>query len=349
VDVLALSPGPGRFLYNWIYLFLVRRAGWLWKFGYAFLDLRVVYAVLRPLRLGWNLWMARGFVASVKTRPPDIVLVTHFLPADVLAAGRRAGWLKAPLVVVVTDLYPHRFWSVEGADAVVVSVEEGERALRQRHPGLRQVVVAGIPVDPAFGRAVDAAASRQALGLLPDRFTVLVTSGGTTVGQFEAVVAAVAGLDAVLPGKAQLLVVCGQDQPAASRLKAQAAGWTMPVPIYGFVENMSDLMAASDLIVCKAGGLTVSEALDRHLPLIVYHVIPGQEQLNAEHTARAGAALIAPRPQEVAEAVHGLLEHPDRLAAMRRAVEVIRRPSAADDVVAKVALPLLSQRFQVSS
>jgi len=341
VDALASSPGRARAFYNGFYLFLVRRLGWLWKFGYGLLDHPAVYPLIRPLRLSWNLWLAGGFIAKIKAQPPDVIIVTHFLPADVLCAGRRAGWLTAPLVVVVTDLYPHRFWTIDGADAVVVSTEETERILRRRRPAPRRVLVGGIPVDPDFGRPLDPAVVRKRLGLDPGRFTVLVTSGGTTVGRFEEMVTALMGLEATLPGRLQLLVVCGEDVAVARRLKQRAAGQAMPVQVFGFIGTMAELMAAGDLIVSKAGGLTVSEALARGLPLILYHIIPGQERLNAEHVQREGAGIIAPGPAQTARAVQELISSPERLAAMRQAVQRIRRPNAADDVVAKAALPLI--------
>lgn len=347
----ALAGAPGRFAagYNAAYLFLVKRAGWLWKFGYAFLDLPPVFALLRPLRTAWNRRVARAFLESLAVHRPDVVLVTHFLPADVLSWARRTGRLTAPLVVVITDLYPHRFWSVDGADAIVVSAEESAQALRRRHARLAPVHVLGIPVDPAFSAPADQAGIRHRLGLSEGRMTALVTSGGTTIGQFDAVVEALAGLERAAPGRLQLLVVCGSDAAAVDRLTRRTQGGPMPVKVFGFVNTMAELMAASDLIVCKAGGLTVSESLASGLPMIIYHVIPGQEQLNAEHAAKAGAAVIATRPQDAAAAVQELAGDAARLGAMRDAVKRIRRPNAAVDVVTKVGIPLVRQREQASA
>ena len=114
--------------------------------------------------------------------------------------------------------------------------------------------------------------------------------------------------------------------------------------VFGFVDYMADLMAASDLIVAKAGGLTVSEALGRGVPLILYHVIPGQERLNAAYVARHGAAVIATQPGAVAEAVLRLVQEPGRLAMMREAVRAISHPDAARAIVSHVAEPLLGHR-----
>jgi processive 1,2-diacylglycerol beta-glucosyltransferase len=114
--------------------------------------------------------------------------------------------------------------------------------------------------------------------------------------------------------------------------------------VFGFVDTMAELMASSDLIVSKAGGLTVSEALGLGVPLVLYHVIPGQERLNADYVVRHGAGLVASGPSEVARAVSDCLEQPQRLAAMARQAKALGRPEAAKEIVDTVLDPLLMRR-----
>src|SRR5207248_8902459 len=59
----------------------------------------------------------------------------------------------------------------------------------------------------------------------------------------------------------------------------------------GFTTEMDKYMAAADLLVGKAGGLTTSEALARALPMALIEPIPGQEERNADHLLEAGAAI----------------------------------------------------------
>ena len=343
LDVLTYAPGRFHAFYAWTYLILVRHMPWVWQVSYGLLDTGWIYALVQPLRRRWNMAITRRFVALLKTQPPDAVVVTHFLPADVCSAGRSAGWLKAPLVVVVTDLHPHRFWISPEADAMVISTPEGALTLQRRGVAKERIRVIGIPVGKAFTRLADRAELRQRFDLQESRRTVLVTSGGTTVGQFERVVALLAALEAELPEALQLLVVCGEDAGARGRLTEFAKRSAMPLRVFGFVDFMADLMAASDLIVAKAGGLTVSEALGRGTPLVLYHIIPGQERLNADYVARHGAAIIALRPADVAAAVRRCVQEPQRLDAMRSAARTIAHPWAADTIAADVVAPLLKE------
>ena len=115
----------------------------------------------------------------------------------------------------------------------------------------------------------------------------------------------------------------------------------MPMRVFGFIDYMADLMAASDIVVSKAGGLTVSESLARGKPLVLYHIIPGQERMNAEYVARHGAAVIAPRPSDVARAVRQFAEHPAQAQALRDAARSLSRPRAAQEIVTRAIVPLL--------
>ena len=308
---------------------------------YRILDTAGVYRLVRPLRRMWNAWAARGFAKHVLARRPDAVVVTHFLPADVCNSLKQAGRLSAPVVVVVTDLHPHRFWLTPRAEAMVAAVPQSADALRACGVDPSRIHVLGIPVGPAFADRPDPATLRRDLGLESGRLTALVTSGGTTVGRFEETVESLMALEAEFPGRLQLIVVCGQDAWARRRLEARAAGARMPVRVHGFIETMAQVMAASDLVVSKAGGLTVSEALASGKPLVVYHIVPGQEELNARYVVEHGAGVIAQRPGEAAAVIAGCLTDPARLERMRDGAQALSRPHAARDIIERVVIPLV--------
>jgi processive 1,2-diacylglycerol beta-glucosyltransferase len=202
-------------------------------------------------------------------------------------------------------------------------------------------MVCGIPIDMDFGHSKDRATLQQQFHLPSRRLTVLVTSGSTTVGHFEEVVSTLLALESRHPGVLELLVVCGNDAHMQQRLTERAHTSAMPLRVFGFVSYMADLMRLSDLIVAKAGGLTISEALALGVPLILYHAIPGQEQMNAQYVVRHGAALMATTPSALTRAVEQCLSEPGRLEALRHAAKHLGRPRAADDVVSRVIQPLL--------
>lgn len=357
-----------RRLYPLTYYSLVRYVGPLWGMGFGLLDHRVVYACVQPLRRVWNCFVGRGVIQRLVRESPDLVVATHFFPADLVSACKRAGRFTPPhretppvstlpfleragssrgagftgrLVVVITDLHPHRFWLAPLADAYICATQDTATAARQRGIPQERLHVLGIPIASAFRAPFDRRSLMERFQLDQTRRTVLITSGGDTVGPFEAVVTHLMGLEQVLPHRVQLLVVCGADARMAERLRQKAKDSSMPVRVFGFTDQIPEAMALSDVVVTKAGGLTVAEALGRGVPLIFYFAIPGHEWWNAHYAVRHGAAMLATQPAAVARCVRELLQHPDRLASMRNAAQALSRPDAADAIVSRVVAPLL--------
>jgi processive 1,2-diacylglycerol beta-glucosyltransferase len=108
----------------------------------------------------------------------------------------------------------------------------------------------------------------------------------------------------------------------------------------GFTTEMDQYMAAANLLVGKAGGLTTSEALARGLPMALIEPIPGQEERNADHLLEAGVAIRCNNLPAAAWKIGRLLDDEERMAKMREAAKAIARPRAAA-VIAEDALKLL--------
>ena len=102
--------------------------------------------------------------------------------------------------------------------------------------------------------------------------------------------------------------------------------------IYGYVSNIDELMAVSTLIITKPGGLTISEALSKNLPIIIINPIPGQEAKNTEYLLREGAAIKANSTGDAALLTEALLNHSLKLEQMRQNARRIAKPNSATDI-----------------
>jgi 1,2-diacylglycerol 3-beta-galactosyltransferase len=134
---------------------------------------------------------------------------------------------------------------------------------------------------------------------------------------------------------AQIAVVCATNK----RLKADIEGrrWPVQVTALGYVDAMSDLMHASDLIVTKAGPGTIAEASIRGLPMALYGYIPGQEAANVDHVVDAGAGFFEPDAERLGAEVARLVttDH-ERLRAMAAHARALGRARATHDIVASI-------------
>ena len=135
----------------------------------------------------------------------------------------------------------------------------------------------------------------------------------------------------------QTLVVAGRNGELRRDLAVR--DWHHPTRVFGFVTNMEQLMAVSDLLITKPGGLTASEALALGKPLLILDPIPGQEAANSDFLLERGAAAKVTRVEDLPFRLDQLLGSP-KLAAMARAAAALGRPAAAADICRAVVARL---------
>lgn len=313
-------------LYADLYLELVNHQPQLLGWMYDALDKPWQY---QKRRLALDRLNTGPLKRLLRTHPPRLALCTHFLPAEILLHLRRKDGLRVPIGVVVTDLDAHALWLYRGVDWYFVAREETRAHLARLGIPAETIHVTGIPVNPAFAVPRPRREVRAALGLDPDLTTILVVAGGFGVGPVETIVREVRAVR----GRVQVVAVCGRNQRLERRLQALPAGEGAPLRVVGFTREMSEWMAAADLFVGKAGGLSSAEALARGLVLVIVNPIPGQEERNADHFLEEGAAIRCNTLATLSWKISALLEDAPRLEAMRASVRRIARPDAASRIV----------------
>lgn len=281
----------------------------------------------------------RKFEEMVVESQPDLIVHTHFLPAELCERLRKRRRWTGPHAVVVTDYDVHRFWQCTGVDRYFVARTENVEVLAALGEPRESISVTGIPIDPDFAEPADLPSLRAKHGVQPDRPLVLVLSGGFGVGP----VAELAGSLAAALTSAQMVVVAGRNEQLKERVTKATTAFRDRVRVIGFTTQMREWMALSDLIVTKPGGLTTSEALACGVPLVVTCPIPGQETRNATMLYEEGAAISGENPLTVAWRAARLLENPKRLASMRENAKRLGKPNAAFEV-ADQSLALLRGR-----
>lgn len=172
------------------------------------------------------------------------------------------------------------------------------------------VTITGIPVAAAFRRSPAQYRARMDAGLPADRRIVLVMGGGLGIGVEDS---ARAALDAGIPDL-HVVAVCGRNEAARQRLASLESG-DERLRVIGYSSDIATLIAASDVVVTKPGGLTCSETLAAGRPLVLTRAIPGHEEANVRYLCAQGAALEAPSPRDVGPALRNLLLDPAVLAA----------------------------------
>jgi processive 1,2-diacylglycerol beta-glucosyltransferase len=270
-------------------------------------------------------------VKLIRQQTPDLALCTHFLPAEILIYLRKKKILDIPIGVVVTDFDAHAMWLLRNADWYFVACEETRVYLAALGIPLETIFVTGIPIDPIFGVEKPKREARIQFGLDPDKTTLLVSAGGFGVGPVESLVRTLHEIQHPI----QIVVICGRNKRLEDHLKGLSGVWH-PMKVIGFTDQMDIWMAASDLLVGKAGGLTSSEGLARGLVLVIVNPIPGQEERNSDHFLEEGVGIRCNNLPALAFKIDNLLADKERFSRMRQAVRRLARPRAAFEIVSTV-------------
>lgn len=329
VEVLEYASYLFKKVYSDLYIELVNHQPAILGLVYDAMDHPWQY---RKRRLALDWLNTRPLVRLLLASPPRMAICTHFLPAEILLHLRRKKILDIPVGVVITDYDLHAMWLYRGVDWYFVACEETKVHMVALGIPPETIHVTGIPIAPAFSAAMEKAETRRALGLQPDRTTVLVSAGGFGMGPVESLVKALQEVRHPI----QMAVVCGKNPELKSRLEGLPAP-NHPVKVVGFTTEIERWMAASDLLVGKAGGLTSSEALASGLVMVIVNPIPGQEERNSDHLLEEGVAIRCNNLPALAYKIDFLLSDKERFDRMRQAVHRLARPNAAADVVSLVS------------
>lgn len=276
-------------------------------------------------------YLRRAAQRLVKENPADLIVSVHPLVNTTLMRAMRKS--PRPYITVVTDLVStHAFWFDRRADLVVVATEEAKAKGIDYGIPEGNLRVIGLPVADRFSEPlVDRNAWREKQGWRTDLPVILLVGGGDGMGPLKRVAKAIneARLNATL------VVICGRNTELREDLRQ--VDWHMPVHLYGFTSNMPQFMAASDMLVTKAGPGTISEAFISGLPLVLYSRLPGQEDGNVSYVVHERAGVWAPRPREVVEAVRRWVEDPEERARAAAASRRVAKPQAARSIARLIA------------
>src|SRR5215813_12002919 len=333
IDVLNYTNKLFRHLYSKAYIELVNKMpevpGWIYdKLDKPWKNER--------RRLALDKLNTRPFVKLLREYQPDLVVCTHFLPAEIVSWLKAKERISSRQAIIVTDFDVHAMWLCHHYEQYFVAVDEARAYLEALSIPESKITVSGIPIDPVFSQPKHKHEMRRKHGLDTDRTTILLSAGGFGVGAFQPILAALMGMK----HNAQIVAICGRNEDLKKRVSELATtissqGKTT-IKAVGYTNEMDEYMAASDLIVGKAGGLTTSEALVKGLVLVITNPIPGQEERNSDHLLEAGAAIRCNNMPTLAYKIDRLLADPARFAAMKRNAYALGRPHAARDIVRKV-------------
>lgn len=263
---------------------------------------------------------------------PDIIVCTQALPCMAMAEYKRMNGNSIPIVGIITDYGVHSYWADPDVDLYVVPTQDGKDRLINLGVSKNKIEVIGIPISPRFCMPLDAKKLKSKFKIDANKPVVLVMGGSQGMVSMDEIVKYLAKL----PLDMHLIIVCGVNKQLYKRLKKIKSRLKTNMVLYRYVNNIEELMSIADLIVTKPGGLTVTEALAKGLPMVIINPIPGQEVKNTEFLVKSKAAVKAKDARDVARQAGDLISSPGLLRQMKQSITNIARPRAAFEIAERI-------------
>lgn len=217
---------------------------------------------------------------------PDVIVCTHVFCGMVIKPYFMSGELKSKSIGILTDYTLHPYWEeATFLDYIVIPSEELSAECLNKGYKAEQIAAIGIPIQKKFSKHLNKEDARKELGLALEKPVIAVMSGSMCFGGLTETVKAIDLIDEPF----QIIAVCGSDKKEFEKL--QKNSFRHKVLSFGFTENINVIMDASECIITKPGGISISEAISRELPMILSKAVPGHEERNKQFLISEGVAL----------------------------------------------------------
>lgn len=268
--------------------------------------------------------MGKKLLKYIEDYNPDVVISTHIFAAITMTNFS----VKVPDIInigIITDFTIHPFWEDTELDYYVTATPLLNYQCEKKGIELDKILPFGIPIHKKFSTSISKIEARRLLGI-DDKPTIMVMMGSMGYGNVRRIVSKID----VLNLDFQILCICGRNERA--RRSVDKLCCRHKVYNFGFVDNVDVMMDASDFMITKPGGLSMSESLAKGIPAILVNPIPGQEDRNLEFLLNNGLAMAATSTFPIDEAVYHLFINRWRWNKNHESTELIRRPNAAEDL-----------------
>lgn len=282
-----------------------------------------------------NKIMAIKLLKLLREKQPDLIISTHPFGSQMCSYLKRKGKITAKIATIMTDFAPHDQWLVgsDFTDYFFVAHDRMKQYLISKEIAENKIFVTGIPISNRFLKCYRKKEILEKYQLSDEKQTVLFFGGGEfglgktrTAQIFEDFVTSTAPI--------QIVAIAGRNQKMKATFEkiVQKNQKSNSVRILEFTNEVPELMSISDLVVTKPGGLTTSESLASHLPMVVINPIPGQEEENAEFLESKEIAVWIKKSDNSYEIIQDLLSCKGKLADMRKNTSILAKPNSTSDI-----------------
>lgn len=259
---------------------------------------------------------------------PSIIVCTHPFPLQMIAHLKKQNKIKVPAVAILTDFVNHPSWFHDNIEAYIVAHDYIKRDMEACGIPKNRIFSYGIPVSPVFLKHKPKTMARKELSL-DNKLTMLLVGGSLGIGDIENTFLSFA----MCPRDMQIIAVAGKNTALKEKLERLSKSYKKPIRVFGYTDKICELMDASDFIVTKPGGMTISEALIKKLPALIISPIPGQEERNASFIINSGTAVRITKNDNIDSILCQVFDNSLRYEHMREMAGHLSKPDSGHNIL----------------
>ncbi len=265
---------------------------------------------------------------------PDAVFCAHTFAGIIMTDLRNKGnenALRARIVTVVSDYDVAPYTELlTKVDYIVTPSDDFDDVLLKKGFDLSKRITLGIPVQTKFSKLIDKNEAKKNLGLDLSKKTVMMMSGGVGFGNIAKLVLNLNKCKTDF----QIVCVCGRNAKLKKELECLKEKGKIKKDIFimGFVNNVDEIMSASDVLIGKIGGVAIAEAFNKFLPIIANKKLPFQEYDNMVYLRERNACEYISDNNKAYQVVDEFFTNTEKYNLMQKQIKSIRRPNASKDI-----------------
>ena len=312
---------------------MAKKAPWAW--GRIYSDAQK--GPLAHITTRSNKIMAIKLLKLLREKKPDLIISTHPFGSQMCSYLKRKNKINSKIATIMTDFAPHDQWLVghEYTDYFFVAHNKMKDYLISKGISENKVFDTGIPISENFQKLYNKKEIFDKYNLDENKFTILFFGGGEFgLGKTRTVQIFNNFVEETKNNNIQIIAISGKNPKMKSAFEevVDSNNAEVQVKIIEFSNEVPKLMAISDLVVTKPGGLTTSESLASHLPMIVINPIPGQEEENAEFLESKNIAVWIKKSDNSKEIIKNLLNNKEKINIMKENTKILARPNSTRDI-----------------
>lgn len=330
-----ISPGFSKFI-SWGHSFIYKYLPWLFCWGYGCAEKHPSVFGEKALLYRLLTCRAERLYRYIKENEFDTVICTHVFTALMLTEVLRKHPMDMVTAFVATDYTCSPSTKDSCLDYYFIPDPLLTEEFVCENIPIKKIVCSGIPVRQMFyenlesENAKDEAVESEVTKYEGVKYpgtekkrpgNLLIMCGSMGCGPIKKLLQK---LSAVGKEDWEITVVCGRNERLRRKL-SKRYGREKHIHIKGYVQNMAVLMEQADLYLTKPGGISVSEAAVKGLPMLLVDAVAGCEEYNRRYFVAQGGAGTAENPEELAKACVCFMEDEERLCDMRKHLEGLRK------------------------